>query len=106
MFHYPYILQHAQRLDGAAGAVLRRLDFHLTEVADGYLCCGPTGTYSLTQPALSRHLRGSRLDALESGMPDVIATANVGYQAHLDGAGRTLVRHWIGLPDQALPGGE
>ncbi|WP_244243791.1 hypothetical protein, partial [Pseudomonas aeruginosa] len=26
--------------------------------------------------------------------------------AHLDGAGRTPVRHWIELLDQALPGGE
>ncbi|MEZ1354978.1 hypothetical protein, partial [Pseudomonas aeruginosa] len=33
-------------------------------------------------------------------------TANVGCQAHLDGAGRTPVRHWIELLDQALPGGE
>ncbi|MCR3845378.1 glycolate oxidase subunit GlcF, partial [Pseudomonas aeruginosa] len=51
-------------------------------------------------------LRDNRLDALESGVPDVIATANVGCQAHLDGAGRTSVRHWIELLDQALPGGE
>ncbi len=105
-FHCPCTLQHAQRLGGAVEAVLRRLGFHLTEVADGHLCCGSAGTYSLTQPALSRRLRDNRLDALESGAPDVIATANVGCQAHLDGAGRTPVRHWIELLDQALPGGE
>lgn len=102
-FHCPCTLQHAQRLGGAVEAVLRRLGFHLTEVADGHLCCGSAGTYSLTQPALSRRLRDNRLDALESGAPDVIATANVGCQAHLDGAGRTPVRHWIELLDQALP---
>ncbi|MCT6001642.1 hypothetical protein LZN10_13285, partial [Pseudomonas aeruginosa] len=105
-FHCPCTLQHAQRLGGAVESVLRRLGFHLTEVADGHLCCGSAGTYSLTQPALSRRLRDNRLDALESGAPDVIATANVGCQAHLDGAGRTPVRHWIELLDQALPGGE
>ena len=105
-FHCPCTLQHAQRLGGAVEAVLRRLGFHLTEVADGHLCCGSAGTYSLTQPALSWRLRDNRLDALESGAPDVIATANVGCQAHLDGAGRTPVRHWIELLDQALPGGE
>ncbi|EOQ76647.1 glycolate oxidase iron-sulfur subunit [Pseudomonas aeruginosa VRFPA02] len=105
-FHCPCTLQHAQRLGGAVEVVLRRLGFHLTEVADGHLCCGSAGTYSLTQPALSRRLRDNRLDALESGAPDVIATANVGCQAHLDGAGRTSVRHWIELLDQALPRGE
>jgi len=40
--------------------------------------------------------------ALESGQPDIIATANIGCQTHLDGAGRTPVRHWIELVEQAL----
>ncbi|EJM24819.1 hypothetical protein PMI22_00558, partial [Pseudomonas sp. GM21] len=29
--------------------------------------------------------------------------ANIGCQAHLDGAGRTPVRHWIELVEAALP---
>ncbi|MCY1366721.1 Lactate utilization protein A [compost metagenome] len=86
--------------------VLRRVGFHLTPVPDGHLCCGSAGTYSLTQPELSRRLRDNRLDALESGHPDLIATANIGCQIHLDGAGRTPVRHWIELLDQALPPGD
>jgi glycolate oxidase iron-sulfur subunit len=101
-FHCPCTLQHAQKLGGAVEGVLARLGFHLTAVADGHLCCGSAGTYSLTQPVLSRQLRDNRLDALESGQPDVIATANIGCQTHLDGAGRTPVRHWIELVDEAL----
>jgi glycolate oxidase iron-sulfur subunit len=81
---------------------LTRLGFSLTPVPDGHLCCGSAGTYSLTQPALSRQLRDHRLDALESGQPDLIVTANIGCQVHLDGAGRTPVRHWIEHVEDAL----
>ncbi|GAC1035511.1 glycolate oxidase subunit GlcF [Pseudomonas sp. No.117] len=101
-FHCPCTLQHAQRLGGAVEGVLQRLGFPLAPVPDGHLCCGSAGTYSLTQPDLSRRLRDAKLDALESGRPEVIATANIGCQSHLDGAGRTPVRHWIEILDAAL----
>lgn len=101
-FHCPCTLQHAQKLGGAVEGVLSRLGFHLTGVPDGHLCCGSAGTYSLTQPALSKQLRDNRLNALESGKPDVIVTANIGCQTHLDGAGRTPVRHWIELVEEAM----
>lgn len=100
--HCPCTLQHAQQLGGAVESLLQRLGFNLTSVPDGHLCCGSAGTYSLTQPALARQLRDDKLRALESGSPDVIATANIGCQSHLDGAGRTPVRHWIELLDAAL----
>lgn len=102
-FHCPCTLQHAQKLGGAVESVLARLGFNLTAVPDGHLCCGSAGTYSITQPELSQQLRDKRLNALESGQPDVIITANVGCQSHLNGAGRTPVRHWIELVEAALP---
>ncbi|MCU0072383.1 glycolate oxidase subunit GlcF [Pseudomonas koreensis] len=98
-FHCPCTLQHAQKLGGAVEAVLTRLGFSLTDVPDAHLCCGSAGTWSITQPELARQLRNNKLDALESGHPQIIATANVGCQLHLDGAGRTPVRHWIELVD-------
>ena len=101
-FHCPCTLQHAQKLGGVTEQLLRRLGFHLTDVPDGHLCCGSAGTYSVTQPVLSRQLRDNRLNALESGAPQVIATANIGCQNHLDGAARTPVRHWIELVEQAM----
>ena len=102
-FHCPCTLQHAQKLGGTVETVLTRLGFSLTPVPDSHLCCGSAGTYSLTQPELSRQLRDNKLNALESGQPDVIVTANIGCQSHLDGAGRTPVRHWVELIDAALP---
>ena len=95
-------MQHAQKLGGAVEEVLRRLGFELTAVSDGHLCCGSAGTYALTQPEIATALRDRKLDALESGQPETIVTANVGCQTHLNGAGRTPVRHWIELVDAAL----
>jgi glycolate oxidase iron-sulfur subunit len=102
-FHCPCTLQHAQKLGGAVEELLTRLGFNLTAVPDSHLCCGSAGTWSLTQPELSRQLRDNKLNALESGKPEVIVTANIGCQTHLDGAGRTPVRHWIELLEDALP---
>ena len=101
-FHCPCTLQHAQKLGGAVEGVLTRLGFDLTPVRDAHLCCGSAGTYSITQPVLSRQLRDAKLEALEAGQPDTIVTANIGCQSHLDGAGRTPVRHWIELVDERL----
>ncbi|WP_323163695.1 glycolate oxidase subunit GlcF [Pseudomonas atacamensis] len=100
--HCPCTLQHALKLGGAVEAMLTRLGFNLTPVPDGHLCCGSAGTYSLTQPVLARQLRDHRLNALESGRPELIVTSNVGCQSHLASAGRTPVRHWIELVDQSL----
>ncbi|GAU05907.1 glycolate oxidase iron-sulfur subunit [Burkholderia stabilis] len=100
--HCPCTLQHAQRPGGAVERILTRLGFDLTNVADGHLCCGSAGTYSLTQPELATTLRDNRLDALEAARPDLIVTAYVGCQTHLNGAGRTPVRHWIELVDNRL----
>jgi glycolate oxidase iron-sulfur subunit len=102
-FHCPCTLQHAQKLAGAVESVLLRLGFNLSAVPDGHLCCGSAGTYSITQPVLARQLRDNKMNALESGKPHVIATANIGCQTHLSSAGRTPVRHWIELIEEALP---
>ncbi|HEX7911718.1 MAG TPA: glycolate oxidase subunit GlcF [Paraburkholderia sp.] len=100
--HCPCTLQHAQKLGGAVESVLQRLGFDLTAVPDAHLCCGSAGTYSITQPELAQRLRDNKLDALESGRPEVIVTANIGCQTHLDGADRTPVRHWIELVEASL----
>ncbi|MBZ0070974.1 MAG: glycolate oxidase subunit GlcF [Thiohalobacteraceae bacterium] len=98
-FHAPCTLQHGQRLAGTVEGILTRLGFELTEVRDSHLCCGSAGTYSLLQPALSTRLRDDKLAHLERPGPELIATANVGCQLHLQGAARVPVRHWIELLD-------
>ena len=101
-FHCPCTLQHAQRLGGAVEGVLSRLGFELTPVRDAHLCCGSAGTYSVTQPELSKQLRDNKVEALEAGNPELIVTANIGCQTHLAGASKTPVRHWIEIVDDSL----
>jgi glycolate oxidase iron-sulfur subunit len=106
-FHAPCTLQHGQQIKGAVEAVLTRLGFELTQVADAHLCCGSAGTYSLLQPELSRRLRDNKVAALIAGEPEIIATANIGCQMHLtEGAGRPVL-HWLELldPGPAAPVG-
>ena len=101
-FHCPCTLQHAQKLGGAVEDVLTRLGYQLTAVPDAHLCCGSAGSYSITQPEISHQLRDNKLNALESGKPEVIVTANIGCQTHLDGAGRTPVKHWIEVVEESM----
>jgi len=101
-FHAPCTLQHGQGLQGRVEALLSRLGFALTAVRDAHLCCGSAGSYSLLQPQLARQLRDDKLSALQAERPEVIATANIGCQLHLEGGTDLPVRHWIELVNQAL----
>jgi glycolate oxidase iron-sulfur subunit len=94
-FHSPCTLQHGLKIRGVVEPLLERAGCTLTPVADGHLCCGSAGSYSLLQPAISRRLKTHKLAALEAGTPDVIATANIGCLMHLASGTDRPVRHWI-----------
>lgn len=97
--HAPCTLQHGQQLNGALENILSRSGFSLTKVPDAHLCCGSAGTYSLLQAELSQQLLSQKLNALNSGQPDYIVTANVGCQMHLASQSNIPVKHWIELLD-------
>lgn len=106
-FQSPCSLQHAQQLRGKVEALLQTAGYELAPVADGHLCCGSAGTYSILQPELSGKLRQRKLAALAAGGAQTFATANIGCLSHLQaGAGTppsaTQVRivHWIQLLDE------
>lgn len=96
-FQSPCTLQHGQKLGGRVEALLTRLGFQLTPVPDAHLCCGSAGTYSVMQPALAKQLRQNKLDNLQSGKPELIATANIGCLTHLNEKSAVPVRHWLEL---------
>lgn len=96
-FHAPCTLQHGLRLRGVVEPLLAAAGFTLTAVPDGHLCCGSAGTYSLLQPQLSSELLGRKVRCLESGSPELIATANIGCLTHLRGGTSLPVQHWIEL---------
>lgn len=101
-FHAPCTLQHGQKITGVIESLLGKAGFELTPVADAHLCCGSAGTYSILQPELAGQLRSNKLAALNSGVPQTIATANIGCLTHLQGGTDVPVRHWIELIDEAL----
>lgn len=98
-FHTPCTLQHGLRLGGRVEAVMRTLGFELVPVADGHLCCGSAGSYSLLQPGLSTRLKHNKLRALTAPGPTQIATANIGCLHHLRDGSPVPVRHWLELVD-------
>jgi len=99
-FQSPCSLQHGQQLQGKVEALLESAGYELEPVADGHLCCGSAGTYSILQPELSGRLRERKLAALAAGGAATIATANIGCLSHLQSGTRTPVRHWIQLLDE------
>lgn len=101
-FHSPCTLQHGLKIRGAVESYLQAAGYVLTPVADGHLCCGSAGTYSVLQPELSGRLRENKLNALNAGGPALVATANIGCLAHLQAGSALPVRHWIELIDEGL----
>lgn len=103
-FHSPCTLQHGQRLNGVVEEILTRAGFELLPVADPHLCCGSAGTYSILQPELSRKLLANKLESLQAGQPELIATANIGCQLHLGTEAGVPVLHWVELLERTAPG--
>jgi len=106
-FQSPCSLQHGQQLRGGVESLLRKAGYELTPVADGHLCCGSAGSYSILQAELSGQLRERKLAALAAGGAETIATANIGCLTHLQAGIRTPpsgarvnVVHWIELLDE------
>ncbi len=96
-FHSPCTLQHGQQIKGRVEAILERAGYRICEVEDAHLCCGSAGAYSLLQPGLSRQLQTRKIAALQKNDPDIVCTANIGCQIHLNSVSSGPVRHWIEL---------
>ena len=96
-FHPPCTLQHGQKLKGRVEAILQAVGFELVAVKDEHICCGSAGTYSLLQSSLANQLKALKLENLEAKTPELIVTANVGCQTHLETGTRIPVVHWLEL---------
>lgn len=101
--HTPCTQQHGLQLEGAVQRLLTNLGYTLAGVTESHLCCGSAGTYSLTQPKLSKRLRARKLTALQIDQPDHIVTSNIGCLGHLQEERGTPVSHWLNLLEQDLP---
>lgn len=101
-FHAPCTLQHWQGLRGISERLLDELGFQQQPFSDSHLCCGSAGTYSVTQPELSKTLRDRKLSAIHAVEPDCIVSSNIGCITHLQSGTALPVRHWIEVVDDAL----
>jgi glycolate oxidase iron-sulfur subunit len=99
-FHSPCTLQHGQAITGRVESILAGAGYELTPVENAHLCCGSAGTYSVLQAELSQRLLADKVEALKSGGPELIATANIGCQMHIATAAGIPVVHWLELLDQ------
>jgi glycolate oxidase iron-sulfur subunit len=102
VFHSPCTLQHGMQIRGVAESLLAAAGYALTPVPDAHLCCGSAGTYSILQPVLSKKLLANKVEALQSGGPRLIATANIGCLAHIQSGTALPVRHWVELIDERM----
>ncbi|MEQ1581854.1 MAG: glycolate oxidase subunit GlcF [Steroidobacteraceae bacterium] len=103
-FQPPCSQQHGLRIRGEVEGLLKKLGADLVSVADGHLCCGSAGTYSLLQTELSTALRVRKLGTLLATGPDLILSANIGCIGHLEAGTDVPVRHWIEWVDGAMQG--
>ena len=101
-YHPPCSLQHGQQIRGKVEGLLRAIGVDVQLCNDSHLCCGSAGTYSVLQPELSYQLRDNKLANLQATRPEMIVSANIGCQTHLQSGTATPVGHWIELIDNAL----
>jgi glycolate oxidase iron-sulfur subunit len=99
--HCPCTLSHALQQPDLLPALLRRAGFDLARMENKTLCCGSAGTYSILQSAISERLLEKTLQTLTSDQPDLIVTANIGCQLHLQSSAEVPVVHWIELLDNS-----
>ena len=97
--HCPCTLLHGQKRGGSLERILERDGIPLVETTEKHLCCGSAGTYSILERQRSLRLRDRKIAALTGDAPDLIATANIGCQLHLQEAASQPVRHWVELLD-------
>lgn len=100
-YHPPCTLQNAPHLHDKVAEILAQTGYTLNHVANSHLCCGSAGSYSIMQPEMAGALRENKIRSLTSGKPDVIVTANIGCQLHLEAGTGVPVRHWIELLEPA-----
>lgn len=96
-FHPPCTLQHGMKLNNLIEPILSRCGYTVHSFKDKHLCCGSAGTYAITQKKLSQQLLANKLENINKTEHDMIVTANIGCQLHLQSGTSTPVKHWLEL---------
>lgn len=96
-------LRNVQRIAAEPVALLRAVPgLRVTEPADGQLCCGAGGAYSVVRPDFAVPLRERKAAALAATGASAVVSGNPGCALHLAAAGLEVV-HPAELVAEALP---
>ncbi len=110
-YQEPCHLVHAQRVSAAPRRLLARVPgLTLAEMSESAVCCGGAGTYTITEPEMSRRLQVRKVSRIEETRATIVATANPGCAiqvgAGLRDAGSTSeVLHVVEILDRAYRDG-
>ena len=102
-YHSACSLQHGQKVIDQPRALLAQAGFEVREIAEGHICCGSAGTYSILQPQLAGQLRDRKLANIAATGAPIVAAGNIGCLQHLSGGGARMV-HTAQLLDWATGG--
>jgi glycolate oxidase iron-sulfur subunit len=103
-YHAACSLQHGQGIRELPVRLLAEAGYDVRLPAEGHLCCGSAGTYSILQPELSGRLRARKAANLRRTEAAVVAAGNVGCMAQLAPALETPIVHAVELLDWATGG--
>ena len=102
-YHSACSLQHGQKINSQPRDLLTQAGFEVREVAEGHICCGSAGTYSMLQPELAGRLRERKLANIAATGAALVAAGNIGCIQHLAQGGARMV-HTAELLDWATGG--
>ena len=103
-YHSACSMQHGQRVVRQPKALLSKAGFAVRDVPEGHLCCGSAGTYNILQPEIASQLKTRKVKNIESVMPDVIATGNIGCMTQIGSGTKIPIVHTVELLDWAFGG--
>ena len=102
-YHSACSLQHGQKITDLPRDLLVRAGFEVSDIAEGHICCGSAGTYSMLEPELAGRLRDRKLANIKATGAAVVAAGNIGCIQHLKTGGARMV-HTAELLDWATGG--
>jgi glycolate oxidase iron-sulfur subunit len=103
-YHSACSMQHGQKVEQPPRALLAAAGYEVQEIAEGHLCCGSAGTYTILQPELATRLRERKLEHIARTGAAAVATGNIGCITQLAHGSRVPVVHTVELLDWATGG--
>jgi glycolate oxidase iron-sulfur subunit len=103
-YQNPCSMQHGQKVSQQPLQLLNQFGFKTRFIPESHLCCGSAGTYNILQSDLAKQLGEKKASSIESVLPDLIASGNLGCIIQLRQYTKTPVLHTVQLLDWASGG--